>query len=701
MDQALARLAELYHVEMAYEDATGKRRESSPESLLRVLGVLGAPVAKPADVPDALRQRRQQLWRRRLEPVAVAWDGTDADLTLRMPVGRARATLTCRTDLASGEPREWSAAWDDLPVSGSARVEGLAYESRRLALPGPLPPGYHRLTVAAGGEPCSCLLLSAPTEAYVPTGDGRNKTWGVFLPLYALHTRRSWGAGDFGDMGLLLEWLREGGGGVFASLPLLAAFLEEPFEPSPYSPASRLFWNEFYLDVDAAPEWRRCPEAQALVQATAFRQEVEALRREPLVDYRRQMALKRPVLAELARSFFGAPGDRQEAFLRFLADHPRAEDYARFRAVEERLRRPWPDWPERLRQGDLCAGDFDEEARRYHLYVQWLADEQLAALAERARSSGPGLYLDLPLGVNGASYDVWSERSAFALGMSGGAPPDPVFTGGQNWGFPPLHPDAIRRDGYRYLADCLRRYLRFAGVLRLDHVMGLHRLYWVPDGMPAKDGVYVRYRHEELYAILSLESNRHKTMLVGEDLGTVPPDVRPAMARHGVQRMYVQQYELESEGEERITPIPPGSVASINTHDMPAFTAYWEGLDLQDRRDLGLLTEEVVREEVDKRARVRGNVLTFLRGEGLLRGDADAAAVLRGLLAYLAGGPDRLALVNVEDLWGETKPQNTPGTTTERSNWRQKARYPLEEWGELPEVRQVVEEIDRLAHGRR
>jgi 4-alpha-glucanotransferase len=701
MDPSLRQLAELYHVEPAYEDATGTRREANPEAVLRVLQVLGAAVAGAADVPGALRQRRQELWRRCLEPVAVVWDGQGGQVTLRRQVGRAPGAVACRVEPESGEPREWSADWDDLPVSGSARVEGVAYEARRLALPGPLPSGAHRLTVDAGGTPCTGLLLSAPTRAYVPAEDGRDKTWGVFLPLYALHSRRSWGAGDFGDMGLLLDWVKERGGAVFASLPLLAADLDEPFEPSPYSPASRLFWNEFFLDVEAAPESARCPAAQALVREPAFRQEVEALRREPLVDYRRQMALKRRVLAELARSFFAEPGGREGAFRRFLAGRPRAEDYARFRGVQERQRLPWQDWPGRLREGDVREGAYDEEARRYHLYVQWLADEQLRALAGRARSFGPGLYLDLPLGVNGASYDVWRERSAFAVGMAGGAPPDPFFTGGQNWGFPPPHPEHIREQGYRYLTECLRHYLRYAGVLRIDHMMGLHRLYWVPDGMEAKDGVYVRYRHEELYALFSLESNRHGTVLVGEDLGTVPPDVRPAMARHRVQRMYVQQYELDSEGKGQLRPIPPGSVASVNTHDMPTFKAFWEGLDLRDREDLGLLDARGVKEEADKRARVRDNVLTFLRREGLLPCGADTADVLRGLLAYLATGPDRLVLINVEDLWGETDPQNTPGTPTERPNWRRKARYAQEAWAGLPQVVQAIEEIDRLVREHR
>jgi 4-alpha-glucanotransferase len=694
MDPSLRALAHLYGVDTAYQDATGQRRDSSPEAVLRVLQVLGAPVATMADVREAERQRRQELHERLVEPIVVSWDGRGVALSVRLPEGTA-CPLSCRLDLESGERRDWSGAWEDLPrVPEPVSIECVPIVTRRLSLPEPLPLGRHRLTLEAEGRAWECLVLAAPVEAYAPPAEGGHRTWGVFLPLYALHTERSWGAGDFGDMTRLFDWVQAHGGGVVGSLPLLAAFLDEPFEPSPYAPASRLFWNEFYLDLETVPEWGRCPAAQA----AEVRREAEALRREPLVDYRRQMALKRRVLTELARQFFAEPGDRLAAFHRFLEEHPRAEDYARFRAVGERLRRPWREWPERLRDGDLRGGDCDDEIRRYHLYVQWLADEQLRALSAQARRAGPGLYLDLPLGVHADSYDVWRERDAFARGVAGGAPPDPVFTGGQDWGFPPLHPERLRRQGYRYLADCLRHYLRFAGMLRIDHMMGLHRLYWVPQGLPARDGVYVRYHAEELYAVFSLESNRHRAVLVGEDLGTVPPEVRPAMARHRVQRMYVQQYELDSEGDGTVRPIPEGAVASINTHDMPTFAAFWQGLDIADRVSLGLLNEESARQETAKRQAVRDNVVAFLKRAGLLQG-TDVADVLRGLLAYLSTGPDRLVLVNVEDLWQETQPQNTPGTWLERPNWRRKARYPFETWSRLPEVVRAVEEVDRLVRG--
>jgi 4-alpha-glucanotransferase len=700
VDEPLEQLAALYGVETAYKDAAGKSCQASPDSLVRVLHILGAALEKPDEAGDALRQRRQDLWRRPLEAVSVAWDGRLPGVTVRLPAEPA-VPLHCRVELDKGGQRNWSVAWEVLPLLDRQVIEGIGFESRRLPLNGPLPLGRHRLVIDLPGSSCEALLLSAPVQAYVPEVDGESKGWGVFLPLYALHSQRSWGAGDFTDLAALLDWVGSHGGSTVATLPLLAAFLDEPFEPSPYAPASRLFWNEFYVDIAAVPEWRRCPEAQTLVHGEDFQQEVAALCRQPFVDYRGQMALKRRALAALARLFFAEPADRLDAFRRFVADHPQVEDYARFRAVGERQRQSWWVWPEPLRSGTITPDDYDEEARGYHLYVQWLADDQLRSLSAKARALGPGLYLDLPLGVNSDSYDVWRERSSFALGAAGGAPPDPFFPGGQNWGFPPLHPERMRQNGYRYLSACLLHHLQYAGILRIDHVMGLHRLFWVPDGAAARDGVYVRYPADELYAQYALESQQHRVLLVGEDLGTVPPEVRPAMVRHRIQRTYVVQYELGSETTSPLDEVPADAVASVNTHDMPTFRAFWQALDIDDRRDLGLLNGETARMEADRRYALRYKVLAFLGREGALGDCDDPAAILRALLGRLCAGPDRLTLASLEDLWLEAEPQNVPGTWHERPNWRRRARYPFETWSTMAEVLEPLREMDRRTRERR
>jgi 4-alpha-glucanotransferase len=331
-----------------------------------------------------------------------------------------------------------------------------------------------------------------------------------------------------------------------------------------------------------------------------------------------------------------------------------------------------------MRDGHLRAGDFAEAARRYQMFVQWLAQEQMDAVLAACRERGVKFHLDLPLGVNPDGYDVWRERDSFARGASVGAPPDAFFTKGQDWGFPPLHPPRVREGGYRYVIDYLRFQMRHTGLLRLDHVMGLHRLWWVPRGASAADGAYVSYNADELYAILSLESHRHQTMLVGENLGTVPPAVNGSMKRHGIRKMFVLQYETHPDAKQTLREPPRDCVASLNTHDMPMWAAHWKGLDIADRRKLGLMTSEQARAERKRRAQLRAALVKFLRRKRLLTGRPNARTVLHALLTFLGRSRAELVLVNLEDLWLETRPQNTPGTCTERVNWRRKAKLPIE-----------------------
>lgn len=693
----LHQLARLYGVQIGYYDVVARHpRRALPETLLAVLRALEAPLESLQDVPAALRARQQALWQRCAPPVAVAWDGGPGVLELRLPTSLAKSSVACSLALESGEVRRWKSALADLPTEEAAEVEGVRYAAKTLPLPAGLPWGYHRVTLEIQGRRFETLLVAAPLRAYtLPEGAGE-KDWGVFVPLYALHSRRSPGSGDFSDLQALLGWASSLGSSLVGSLPLLAAFLDEPCEPSPYQPASCLFWNEFYLDLTRIPELKRSPAAQALLASPGFQAELKAVHSSPLVSYRRAMALKRQILEELARGFFAEPGGRHSAFQSFLQAHPSAEDYARFRAAGERRRTSWPAWPQPLRDGQLRESDYDEEARRYHLYVQWLAHEQLQTLAQAARQKGPGLYLDLPLGVHPESYDIWRERDIFALGASGGAPPDSFFIRGQNWGFPPLHPEKLRAQGYRYTIACLRHLLENAGIVRIDHVMGLHRQFWIPRGLEVKDGVYVRKRAEELYAILTLESHRHRTVMVGEDLGTVPRYVRLAMARHKILRSYVLQFEITLDPGRALRPVPPDCVATLNTHDIRPFAGFWQGLDIQDRVELGLLEESDARRERQHRQSLRQALVRFLQRGGWLRdASPELAVILKACLAYLGASPARLVLVNLEDLWLEVEQQNTPGTRFERPNWRRKACYVLEMFCQLPPILDTLRELDQ------
>jgi 4-alpha-glucanotransferase len=391
-------------------------------------------------------------------------------------------------------------------------------------------------------------------------------------------------------------------------------------------------------------------------------------------------------LEKAAEAFFAANETRSKGYRDFAKLYPEVAEYARFRANGEKRESGWPAWPERERDGRLPASLQTDAATRYHQYAQYQAHLQLRELAESSRSCGVRLYLDLPLGVHPDSYDVWRHRDLFVTGASAGAPPDPFFTKGQEWGFPPMHPVAMRKQRYAYWRKVLQTQLRYAGVLRLDHVMSLHRLYIVPRGLDATQGVYIRYPHDELYAVLTLESARHNAVIVGEDLGTVPAEVRTSMTRHGVKRMFVVQFEATSDGNRPLPEIPQPVVASLNTHDMPPFASYWEGLDAELRQDIGLLDDEGVANAHATRDQTTRAISHMLGA----RAQLPTEAARRQLLQYLARSRADMLLLNLEDLWLETEPQNVPGTTDQKPNWRRRLKLTLDELRTDANVRDLL-----------
>jgi 4-alpha-glucanotransferase len=622
----LRELARLYSIQVTYEDAAGKKRNASRDALHAALRMRLSP---EADLKQALEDRKRAFWQRMLEPVIVVWGRRAPLFELRLPVAERGHSLEWDLRLEDGTTRSGAI---DLASLANGWIED-DYAGLTVTLPERVPHGYHTLRVTVGGRSAETLIIAAPNRAPSPKNE---RAWGVFMPLYAARTKRSWGIGDLGDMQAHRTWINELGGGVVATLPLLAAFEDEP---SPYSPLSRLFWNELYLEVEKLPEYRPGDrDEHALRHLQNLKQ----------VDYEAVGKEKRRVLELLAARF--QPDGDFEAWAR-----QGAYAYAHFRAASE-----------------------DRESAPYHLYVQYRMAQQMREVADDARSTGIGLYLDFPLGVNPGGFDAWKYASVFAKGVSVGAPPDLFFTKGQNWGFPPFDPDAIREHRYEYFRACLRHHTSHAGILRLDHVMGLHRLFWIPEGGEAKDGLYVRYAEEEFYAIITLEATRAQCVIVGEDLGTVPQYVPRMMNRHGLRRMYVVQYEVKPEGDEPMSEPAKESVASINTHDMPTFASFWSAKDADDRRDQGLLDRKGAEDEHEKRAAIRSSVARFLEARGLLQNaDGDTKGLLEALLQFLSASPAEIVLVNLEDLWLEGEPQNVPGVP--QRSWKQKFRFTLEQ----------------------
>lgn len=665
----LRELATAAGIDAVYQSWRGDPVAASDEALTRALRALapdlGVAFDTAGDAPGALAALERMRWAEVVPPVVIGWDGeivvpfsvpADLDDTWELEV----ATEAGRTVRAHGRLFE-------LPADRHAWPGGVVHCVRRARIAlGEL--GYHTVRWRCAWVDGEAFAIAAPERAWGGPGAGPRR-WGVFAPVYGLASPASGQAGDVGSLGRLFAQVEARGGRYVATLPILAASLDEPCEFSPYAPISRMFWNELYLDLAAlAAELGVEPPAAPPILAGKR------------IDYRAQYHWRRHALDPMAERLLASRGAEIDAW----AATTGAYDYAAFRAFGEATRKSWHGWPARWRDGvpviasraDAIGLGADATRVTSHAAAQWAMQRQLEQLAR-----GPvQLYLDLPVGVSSDAYEVWRHRDLFLTQLSAGAPPDELFLGGQDWGLPPVSPIAQRRDRYRYFIRCIRHHMQVSGMLRIDHVMGLFRLYCVPVGLPATDGVYLRYPPDELLAVLALESSRARCAVVGEDLGTVPEQVRPAMARHGLFRIHVGQWFFPNRPGDAPTPSPPESVASLNTHDMATFAGWWRGADIEDREDLGLIDLDQHAEEHLQRDRQRVALLAYIAGsfgrslEPRIHGEllTEVERAMVGAVADLAAGPSEVVLVALDDLVFDPVPHNVPGTTTQRPNWQRR-----------------------------
>jgi 4-alpha-glucanotransferase len=685
------------HIRATFKDVRGHQRHASMDAQLALLRSLGVDLQDPADAPELVRESRHMRCRRGLEPVQIAWDGNGRAADVTLPSKSVPKSIASRLDVG-GQLFEKAFRTDELPIAKWSDAETDSFLRCQIPLPGKIPHGYHRLHVAAGPHTFESLVISAPRTAYID--EEQSRSWGCFLPLYALRTEQDWGVGDFTSLGDFTSWIGSLGGSVCGTLPLLAAFLDEPFEISPYRPVSRLFWNELYIDIAAIPELRQAIDVQRSIEANEYCRRIANQRNLNLVDYREVMKLKRAALEGLAREFFTNRPPRFGEFQDYLNEHPETVQYARFRATCERQQATWPNWPARMAGTNLADFDYVPAAAHYHAYVQWIAHEQLAALHKTAAATNTGLYLDLPVGVDPAGYDTWQYQSEFIAGVAVGSPPDIVFPKGQDWGLPPMHPERMRESGYDLFRRVMANNMKFARRLRIDHILAFHRLYCIPPGFDASDGAYVEYPAEELYAIAVLESHRHQCELIGENLGTVTEQVNRQLKSHGIAGMWVAPYELEPGRRSGLRPPPADDVAMLNTHDMPPLAAWWIGADIDQRAELQLIGADGAEAEREHRFNAIHQLRDWLHsiGNGLANGPGarQDSIPLRALLRAVAASKSRFVLINLEDLWLERCPQNVPGVRDARPNWQRKARYRFEEFRRLPEVTNLLKDVNAI-----
>ena len=700
---ALDRLANLAGIEDGWWDFFGTWRPVSAATKRAFLSAMGFAVHDDGAIAAALHELDTRPWRRWLEPVAVLDAGGAAAVSLTIPAARDHETLAWELTEELGAVHSGRFQVDTLPWQEERWLDGVLVKRWRLVLPALPPLGYHRLRVVApDGAEAAMVVAVAPDRAHLPEAmaEGR-KAWGIATQLYALRSAEDWGVGTYRALEKLAAGAAALGAATIGINPLHALFAGQPDRFSPYAPSSRRCVNVAAIDVEAIPEYREARRLARKIAAPGFQAALSRVRSAKLVDYPDVAHLSRPVLEDLYQVFrdthLAANDERAQAFRRFQQAGGRtARLFCTFEALHERFlaegKGYWRQWPEEYRHpaAPAVARFAADKAERveFHWWLQFVAEEQLAA-AHRAGQSGGGigLYRDLGVGIAGDGAEAWAEQDCLALGVSVGAPPDPLALKGQDWGLVPFNPIALREAAYAPFIGVMAANMRHAGALRLDHAMALQRLYWVPPGASADQGAYVRYPVDDLFRLVALESRRNRCLVIGEDLGTVPEGFRERMERMGIFAYRVMVFEKDERQEFR----PPEhfteqALAIFATHDLPSLRGWWNGIDIDRREALNLYPRPgMAEEERQARSHDRGALVPALIRHGLLPqgfnaapplDDAHTEALAAAAHAYLNRSRARLTMVQIEDVLGLETQMNLPGTTTEHPNWRR--RFPVE-----------------------
>jgi 4-alpha-glucanotransferase len=719
----LAKLAERAGIANDYHDISGALHLTSDDTRRAILTAMGFTIDSAASLTQALQEWDEAPWQRSCEPVRILRDD------------ETEPALFFYLALEEGKEQSVAMEWqifDETNVlvqegktgPGLSVVEVRFLNGRRhvrVEIPAPrgLSLGYYNLTLRAeglvGGPVGKMRVIVAPRHCYVPPWlEANQRLWGLALQLYSLSSDRNWGCGDFTDLGRIVEWAgKELGAGVIGLNPLHALRNTSPYHISPYAPNSRLYLNELYIDLEQLPEFYGSEEARQQLLAPECQVKLQALRESRQVDYDTIATTKRTMLELAYRNFLteAYSGEepnlqpktsralRLEKFIR--SEGMSLELYATFQALEEEGRliqsksATWYDWPEHFLTPGQPVREYAERHRkriRFFQYIQWVASEQLNEIRQSAEKLAMpiGLYHDLALGADRNGAEAWIYQSVLALGADCGAPPDPFASEGQNWGLPPMNPHALHASGYELLIQLLRNNFRSGGAIRLDHVMAFCRLFWIPRGKPASEGTYVHYPFEDMLAILALESVRSKTLVIGEDLGTVPDWIREQLAKVRVLSYRVFYFERGADGAMKSpNNYPAQALAVATTHDLPTLAGFWSGEDLQVRARLNAYIDGAAHHHAwEERQRDKAAIISALKRESLLpngmtedlaTAPAMTSDLCRAIHIYLARTPSCIVLANLEDGLGELSQTNLPGTIDSHPNWTRKYAIPVDE----------------------
>lgn len=705
----LQQLAAAHGIAASWQDFLDRRHEVPESSLRALLRAMGVAAEGDDEVRASLDSAERTLWTEKLPPVRVVQESDRAaSVLLRLPAELDGKSLELHIAREDGQSETRTVEAGALERLGVRSFAAESFVARRLPLP-PSPLGYHRVTLGHRGEILAGITLIVTPDRCFESHDSSEgaRVWGPALQLYGVRSQRNWGVGDFSDLGAVLADWRGRGANLIGLNPLHALFTYSPARASPYSPSNRLFLNLIYLDPQRIEDFSECEEARRSVGSAEFQTRLAELRASELVRYPEVTAVKLGVLEQLYASFrrrhLDARSERAREFREFVSRGGRElELHATFEALQEHFARAdarvwgWPAWPAEYRDpGSASVARFGEEHRErveLYEYLQWQAARQLESVGRQASALGHsvGLYTDLAVSMDRGGAESWTQQDCLAADASIGAPPDEYNPAGQNWGLPPLIPARLVRGGFAPFVALLRANMRYSGALRIDHVMGLERLYWVPPEASPADGAYVSYPLEDLLGIVALESRRSSCLVVGEDLGTVSETVRGSLERHGILSYRLLYFERSADGAFKApSSYPAQALAAATTHDLPTLAGFWEGRDIAVRGELGLYPRDEVRtKQIVDRSQARAQLLLALDREGLLPQGwgvdpvsvpAMTPELARAIYAYLARSPARLLTVQLEDVLGAVEQVNLPTTTEERyPNWQRKLTVDIE-----------------------
>jgi 4-alpha-glucanotransferase len=686
---ALGRLAAHVGIEPGFRDARGVDVVTSAETQRKLLAAMGVKADSEEDAVMALDRTRNAA-ALALPPVVVIRPD-EGRCRIRMTLPHDVRRIAWRVDLEDGTQRNGT---HDLPQLSQTRT-GAPAQVLCIDL-GELAWGYHRLRVPELGA--SASLVVTPGKCWLPESfDKGARLWGLAVQLYLLRSEQNWGVGDFADLAKLLEATGYHGCDVIGLNPLHQMMLDSPEQASPYSPLSRLYLNVLYIAVSEAPGYTDSHGLHELVGSAEFQARLAACRAAPNVNYSEVMSLKLQALSILHAAFNGGLPEDQRRFESFRKDRDvslqRISIFQTLRqhfAQQDPALTDWHNWPDEYQDASSdavqrFARDHNEEID-FLVWLQWVADEQLAQAARAAENAGMaiGLYRDLAVGCDRSGAETWANPKAFLAGTQVGAPPDIFNPAGQDWGLPPFHPNALREEGYRSFIELIRANMRHAGGLRIDHVMGLQHLYCIPEGCSPAEGAYVGYAIDDLIGILALESHRHRCLVVGEDLGTVPEGFRERLITANILSYRVLFFEQNWDEGGFILPedYPRLGLAVASNHDLPTLVGWWEGRDINLKERLGLYpSRDEAGYQRDLREKDRASIVEAFRSEGLLEAHGELSAEQFTIAAhnFLARSGCALVVAQMDDLLGEADQVNVPGTSVQNPNWRRKYKMTVEE----------------------